>query len=265
MTPSNTTTVQSNHPVPTTNWSDIDEDEDNRNTLQKDGMERMQSGSATLSARAERESSDSHKKKDGGDVRQGSRSLFNVPSGSGSGSKAHQTKVFSLSQESKLVVKSDEKGKDFMSRVRGRGRGWRERLGPPQVGASRQSQAGNGVTVIEPLEKRLVQEQSEAATDGSTFGSPGLPMSSNMESLQHQQDQTNESQEEGEGKSEDNVPPPPIVMQTSLVQASKPKRYSSQRQKSGQSGEQQQGAYSPGSCGSFVSTGGRRTWLTFGK
>ena len=99
--------------------------------------------------------------------------------------------------------------------------------------------------MIEPLEKRLVQEQSEAATDGSTFGGPGLPMSGKMESLQHQQDQTNESQE-GEGKSEDSVPPPPIVMQTSLVQASKPKRYSSQRQKSGQSGEQQQGAYSPG-------------------
>ena len=242
-TPSNATTVQNNRPLPKTNWSDIDEDEDSRGTaLQKDGAERVHSGSAAVSAQPEKERGDSHNMTNGGDAKPGSRSLFSVQSGSGGGSKAHQTKVFSLSQESKLVVKSDEKGKESTSsRVRGRGRGWRERLGPPQVGASRQSpsQAGSGVTVIEPLEKRLVQDQTESATEGSTFGSPGLPLGAKMESLQHQQDRTDISQEEGEGKSEDSVPPPPVVMQASLMQASKPKRYSSQRQKSGQSGEQQ--------------------------
>lgn len=225
--------------VPQTHWSDIDEDDyDGSASFQKkDDVGRTDSKSTTVSAKPDRESGDIHRKRDSGDAKQGSRSLFNVQSGGGASAKTHQTKVFSLTQESKLIV---------TPRGRGRGRGWRERLGPPppQVGIRSEKVDSptleTGVTVIEPLEKRLTQEQTEKFTETST--NPGLPLVSEVESSppqQQNQDGTKSeapkvNSEERKGELEENTPP---VTQTLLAQVSKPKRYSSQRQK--QSGEKQ--------------------------
>ena len=196
--------------------------------------------STAESAKPERESSDTHRKRENRNAKQGSRSLFSVQSGGGSSSKTHQTKVFSLTQESKLIV---------TARGRGRGRGWRERLGPPppKVGIRSEKvepptvEIESGVTVIEPLEKRLTQEQTDKSTE--TSSNPGLlPLVSEVESSPPQQQNQDETEsealkinsEERKGEPEESTPP---VTQAPLAQVSKPKRYSSQRQK--QSGEKQ--------------------------
>ena len=191
------------------------------------------------SAKPERESSDTHRKRENRNAKQGSRSLFSVQSGGGSSSKTHQTKVFSLTQESKLIV---------TARGRGRGRGWRERLGPPPLQVGIRSEKlepptvgiESGVTVIEPLEKRLTQEQTDKSTETSSHS--GLPLVSQVESSPPQQQNQDETKsealkinsEERKGEPEESTPP---VTQAPLAQVSKPKRYSSQRQK--QSGEKQ--------------------------
>lgn len=143
-------------------------------------------------------------------------------SNSQSESRTYQSKVFSLTQESKLLVRpsAGEGGR----RGRGRGRGWREKLGAPKVGS---------ITVIEPLEKRLPPEQTEDVKEEQSnrlgMGLPrrGQPVSSNAA---QGETPTVSDVEKGATVGEDGI-------QTSPVQVTKPKRYSSRRQKQGTTGE----------------------------
>ena len=156
---------------------------------------------------------------------------------SSGGSSTQQTKVFSLNLESKLQVKSED------ARVRGkaRGRGWKEKFGAPKIGASRNTDpsTNNGIIVIEPLEKRLPSEQTEDSQEqpdqeGYIPSAHRLPSTQKTEQDSPSQGKPQVASVEGEqlvqeGTSDMSALPP--AMQSSLAQGSKPKRYSSRRQK----------------------------------
>ena len=165
------------------------------------------------------------------DPKEAARSSFQSDSGSGqpleSGSgqpPAHQTKVFSLNVDSKLQVRSEDKR---AARGKSKGRGWREKLGAPKVGAMKNadSPSSSGITVIEPLEKRLTSEQTE------DVGQEGyIPSGHRLAGVQGSPSEGKTQAESAEGEQEG---------QGSLAQASKPKRYSSRRQKMDPTTEEQ--------------------------
>ena len=154
------------------------------------------------------------------------RTLFHI--GGSTEPKSRQTKVFSLSKESGLVIKSEER------KPKGRGRGWREKLVAPKVGALQ-----SDITVIEPLEKRLPSEQTEDSQIESVSINPGLPCVKKTddtaeppESEDHDQIQPPEPTEPVHETATDEVQDevPPISQPAPVSQVTKPKRYSSQRQ-----------------------------------
>ena len=202
--------------VPDTQWN-LEEEEDSVSNRKSGDAERKKSVSPVAEkavAKTEDTKRSSHPSSQSGS---GSSSGQPLQSGSSQPS-AHQTKVFSLNLESKLQVKSEDNKR---GRGKGKGRGWREKLGAPKVGAA-DSPTGSGITVIEPLEKRLSSEQTEDGQEG--YIPPGHRLAGGVQKPEQEtrpsegrtQAESVEGEQEGQG---------------SLAQASKPKRYSSRRQK----------------------------------
>ncbi len=137
---------------------------------------------------------------------------------------------------------------------RGRGRGWREKLGssttPPSAPVGRSG--SSGITVIEPAEKKLPPEQTEdASTNSPPLESPGQPVSTGVPSSAHPKriqdqpppDHGTSTPPTKEATSSAATLPSKTTAATSQViaspqavkaaQTSKPKRYSSTRQRTG--------------------------------
>ena len=191
-------------------------------------------------------------------------------SSSGSGEKHKDTMVFSLSRDNDLVTHYTSK------RGKARGRGQRSSGGPTRVGGGGFSSSGGtargsspttptktrfappkpgsgGITVIEPLEKRLQKQQQndqeKSVSDGqSVEGSPSSarPISTSKSTLTaaavasgNSGGDTAESANKGDGggggggggKNRPGSGRSPSSLTGGQPAMSKPKRYSSQRQK----------------------------------
>ncbi len=189
--------------------------------------------------------------------------------GVGDGKPIHQRSLFHPSRAQQTVGATgsleEPRNKKVPGRSpRGRGRGWKERLGLPAGSATakvgRSQASTDGITVIEPLMKRLPLDQTEDLQTGSTsVGGRGQKFSHKMpSSALPQLPQVGEKlkhpmtghvtparpNEEGSPTPTGTTLPPETAAPTEsepktvpepapVTQASKPKRYSSRRQRTG--------------------------------
>ena len=175
---------------------------------------------------------------------------------SSSSSGGHKdTMVFSLSRDSDLVTRYTSK------RGKSRGRGQRSTGGPSRVGGASSGGGSNptmptkaryappkpgsgGITIIEPLEKRLQNQQQDdgekssvSASGQSPQGSPSSARPSSTATSGGRGDDTADSANKGGGdggsgrKNRPGSGHSPSTSKDGQPVTSKPKRYSSQRQK----------------------------------